>query len=146
MKRFFALLVFSLIALPAHPAMVRVARVTGSRTIVLDGGATVTLRGVEVPAEEEEEAATYLRGLIGSAYVLIEHGGDVYRSPDALFVNGEMIMHAWQHAHHERFLGEVNPGPKQYAHAPTPKPAAPQRLAPPPRRSQRRAAPRGARR
>lgn len=131
MKRFFAIFVFCLFALPINASpMLRVARVIDSRTIVLDGGATVTLRGVDVPPDDEAVAAEYLRAILGNSWVLVEHG-DVYRSPDALYVNGQLITHAYRGAAHMKYLGESMPAPRTHASAPAPRATAPLRTAPP---------------
>jgi L-ascorbate metabolism protein UlaG (beta-lactamase superfamily) len=139
MKRFFAIFVFCLFTLPIGAGtMVRVARVIDSRTIVLDGGTTVTLRGVDIPPADEAMAAGYLRSTLGNNWVLVENGGDVYRSPDALYVNGQLIMHAYRGTAHMKVLGESMPAPR--AHAPAPRATAPLRSAPPrraPHRPQR---------
>ncbi len=91
--------------------MVRVARVIDSHTIVLDGGATVTLRGVEIPPADEAIATDYLRSLLGNAWVLAEDG-DIYRSPDGLYINGQLITHAYRGAARMTYLGESMPGPR----------------------------------
>jgi hypothetical protein len=136
MKRFFVIFVFSLFALPLDAApMVRVARVIDSRTIVLDGGATVTLRGVDVPPADEAMAADYLRSILGNNWVLVENG-DVYRSPDALYVNGQLITHAYRGAAHMTYLGESMPGPHRQSVAPAPRATA---RSAPPRRAHHRA-------
>ena len=130
MKRFFSILVFCLFSLPLGAnTMVRVARVTDSRTIVLDGGRTVTLRGVDIPPADEAMAADYLRSLLGNSWVLVEDG-DVYRSPDALYVNGQLITHAYRGAARMKYLGESMPGPRARTVAPAPR-AMPARTAPP---------------
>src|ERR1043165_7677791 len=99
MKRFclFAFLAFSL-SLSASP-MLRVVAVKDARTIVVDnrGRATdVTLAQVIVPPHEEEAAATYLRQSLVNSWVMIESdargGSFVYRSPDAMFVNGALAQ------------------------------------------------------
>jgi len=140
MKRFFAILVFCLIALPVGAGtMVRVARVIDSRTIVLDGGATVTLRGVDVAPADEAMAAGYLRSILGNNWVLVENGGDVYRSPDALYVNDQLITQAYRGAARMTYLGKSMPGPRTRSAAPAPR-AMPLRQAPPrraPHRAQR---------
>ena len=110
--------------------MVRVGRVIDSRTIVLDGGATVTLRGVDVAPADEAMAAGYLRSILGNNWVLVENGGDVYRSPDALYVNGQLITHAYRGAARMTYLGESMPGPRAHTVAPAPR-AMPARSAPP---------------
>jgi hypothetical protein len=141
MKRFFAIFVYCLFALPISAGtMVRVARVIDSRTIVLDGGATVTLRGVDIPAADEAIAADYLRSILGNNWVLVENGGDVYRSPDALYVNGQLLIHAYRGAARMTYLGESMPAPRAHAPAPAPRATAPLRNAPPrraPHRAQR---------
>src|SRR5437879_2735364 len=71
--------------------MARVVRVAGWRTIVVesDGRQTaVTLANVDISPARQHEGAAYLETLVGS-WVLVENG-NVYRSPDALFVNSEM--------------------------------------------------------
>ena|GEM_PF-1863727 len=139
MKRFFAMFVFCLFTLPIQAApMVRVARVVDSRTIVLDGGATVTLRGVDIPPADEAMAAGYLRSILGNNWVLVENGGDVYRSPDALYVNGQLITHAYRGSARMTYLGESMPAARAA------RPIAPARVAPArsaPRRAHRRAQP-----
>lgn len=136
MKRFFVSLLFSLFALPISAGInARVSRVVDSRTIVLDNGTSVTLRGVDVPADEESAAAEYLRTLVGNAPVYVENG-DVYRSPEVLLVNEQMAQHPWRH--HERYLGIAQPSGRTVA-MPAPAPSPQQRVAPPrhPRRNPR---------
>lgn len=134
MKRSFLTLVFCFFALPISAGInTRVARVVDSRTIVLEGGSVVTLRGVDVPPADEQAAAEYLRFLIGRAPVFVDPNGDVYRSPDALFVNGELMMRAWEHSHRERYLGESMP-PARAQRAPAPPPAKKAARIEPPRR------------
>jgi len=140
MKRFFAIFVFCLFALPSGAGtMVRVARVIDSRTIVLDGGKTVSLRGVDIPPADEAMAADYLRSLLCNGWVLVEDG-DVYRSPDALYVNGQLITHAYRGAARMTYLGESMPGPAGRSAAPVPRATPAVRKAPPrraPHRAQR---------
>jgi len=137
MKRLLAIFVFSFFALPMNGGrMARVGRVLDSRTIVLDGGATVTLRGVDIPPDDEALAAAYLRSILGNGWVLVENG-DVYRSPDALYVNGQLITHAYRHSARMTYLGESMPGPRARTLAPAPR--ATPRSVPPPRRAHHRA-------
>ena len=91
--------------------MVRAGAVIDSRTIVVEGGATVALRGVNVPPSEEIAARMYLERLIVGKWILVTDG-DVYRSPDGLFINGEMIRRGWLTSTKMTYLGEVNPGPR----------------------------------
>jgi hypothetical protein len=95
--------------------MSRVVAVIDSRTIVVeaDGArSTVALKGVAVPAEEETAAADFLRRLVSGSWVLVEQG-DVYRSPDALYVNAEMIRLAWRTPANMRYLGQCDPPPRR---------------------------------
>jgi len=129
MKRFFISLLFCLVSLPITAGVnSRVTRVIDSRTLLLDNGATVTLRGVDVAPADEAAATEYLRNVIGTAPVFVENG-DVYRSPDALYVNGQMAQRAWQSAHPERYLGMADPSGKTFKD-PTPRPPAPRRSVP----------------
>jgi hypothetical protein len=41
--------------------------------------------------------------------------GDVYRSPDGLYVNGELQRHAWRSSPGMRYLGVADPGPRARA-------------------------------
>ena len=130
MKRFFAILV-CLFALPISGAtMVRVSRVIDSRTLALDGGTTVTLRGVDVAPADEALAAEYLRSLVANNWVLVENGGDVYRSPDGLYVNGQLITHAYLARSRMTYLGESDPGPRARTTAPAPRASQPLHVAP----------------
>jgi hypothetical protein len=98
-------------SLPAPAAMSRVVAVTDSRTIVVEADGTrspVVLKGVVVAAEEETAAADFLRRLVSGSWVLVDHG-DVYRSPDALYVNAEMSRRAWRTPANMRYLGESDP-------------------------------------
>src|SRR5207244_11740980 len=114
----------------------RATRRGDSRTIVLDGGRTVTLRGVDIPPADEAMAAAYLRSQLSNGWVLVENG-DVYRSPDALYVYGQLITHAYRGAARMTYLGESMPGPR--AHTVTPAPRAMPARSAPPRRAHHRA-------
>jgi hypothetical protein len=117
-KAVFAL--FSLlISFPAFGAMFRVIAVRDSRTIVVAGfdgvQRLVVLRGVDIPRELEAEAFAHLRRIVERSWVLVESNGDVYRSPDVLFVNGEMIRRAWRTATDMTYHGELDLGPREPA-------------------------------
>jgi hypothetical protein len=131
MKRFFVSLLFCLFSLPIHAGVnARVSRVVDSRTLQLENGTIVTLRGVAVSADDEPAAADYLRNTIGTGTVYVDNG-DVYRSPDALFLNEQLRNRAWEAAHGERWLGIADPAGKGYRdatpHAPAPRRTVPQR-------------------
>jgi hypothetical protein len=110
----------------ASAGMVRVVDVVDGRTIVVnDNGSamTVTLSGVSVPEEEATEAVTWLKRLVLGQWVLVESGGVVYRSPDALLVNNEMSRHAWRGIPRFVYLGTLD-GPTKAQSKAAPKTAA----------------------
>ncbi|HEX7677484.1 MAG TPA: hypothetical protein VF713_05125 [Thermoanaerobaculia bacterium] len=116
MKRF--LLCVSLAVstnLMAAVPMARFARVIDSRTIVvqrIDATEVVHLANVNVPAEDEQAARAYLQETLAGMYVYVENG-NVYRSPDALFINRELAFGAYSAPTLKmRVLGEINPGPR----------------------------------
>jgi hypothetical protein len=78
--------------------MSRVVEIRDSRTIIVrrDGvEEVVSLNSVRVSPADEIAAARYLRKTLANAWVYIENGGDVYRSPDALYINDAMRRRAW---------------------------------------------------
>ena len=86
--------------------MSRVIEVRDSRTIVVQEGGlpvVVVLRGVTVPDTDELVALKYLRQTLDTRWVFVENG-DVYRSPDGLFVNDAMKRRAWLGA---TYMGEL---------------------------------------
>lgn len=101
----------------------RVVSVRDSRTIVITtpgGPENVRLHGIAVT--DEAEATTFLRVLLTGAYVFIDPRSDgalVYRSPDALFVNGELVRRGYATATSAEvlpkprvamiYIGELNP-------------------------------------
>lgn len=124
-----------LCALRANAAMVRVLEVRDGRTIVIDrNGAreTVTLSGVELT--DAFRARELLQWTIGGGWVMVEGDGLVYRSPDALFVNRELVLRGFARATqpgiapydrlNATYLGEVDPSGAQRA------PSAPSTKAP----------------
>lgn len=97
--------------------MARVAAVVDSRTVILetDGiGKEAKLARVTIAPHDERSAREYLQRTIGSAWVLVEPAPDgvfLYRSPDSLFVNGEMARGAYlQPGTAMVWLGEAGPG------------------------------------
>lgn len=115
--------------------MVRVLSVKDARTIVVDHrgvAAEVRLAQVVIPPADEAAAIAYLRQSLTNAWVMVESdafgAAFVYRSPDALFVNGELARRAYATPGTPMiYLGEVTPGPRQAtpARAPAPRKAAP---------------------
>jgi hypothetical protein len=110
----FIVYIFSAAALMAAVPMARVVAVTDSRTIVVavqGRQTTVTLSELSVPKTEEPAAIEYLHRLLDGAWVYVEDG-NVYRSPDGLYVNGEMQRRAWRSSSNMRYLGIADPGPR----------------------------------
>lgn len=97
--------------------MVRVIEVVDGRTIVVIDEAgkhsTITMDGVAFGDAESAEAAAHLRRLVFGQWVLVEQGGFVYRSPDALFVNAEMSRRPWRGVPRFVYLGTVDPAPSR---------------------------------
>jgi hypothetical protein len=126
MKRFL-LLVFLLGPTPLMAAipMARFARVIDSRTIVverIDATEVVHMTNVNVPAEDERAARQYIEDKLAGAFVYVENG-EVYRSPDALFINRELAYRAYaDRSVKMRVLGEIDPGPRAQTLRATPVP------------------------
>lgn len=115
--------VFSLAALRTDAAMVRVVRIDDGRTITIDRNGrheTVSLAGVTIT--DDARARELLRWTALNAWVLLEpaaNGFLVYRSPDALFLNRELVLRGYARATQHgiepelrapsRYLGEINP-------------------------------------
>src|SRR3954454_13877582 len=115
MKRFI-LCVFFVVVSPSVMAavpMARFSKVIDSRTIVverIDGTEVVHLTNLNIPAEDEQAARDYLVEKLTGSYVYVE-GGNVYRSPDALFINRELAFRAYLSSSTKiRVFDESNPG------------------------------------
>ena len=95
--------------------MARFSKVIDSRTIVVEriGGTDVVhLANVAIPADDEQAARDYLAEKLTGSYVYVENG-NVYRSPDALFINRELAYGAYSASSTKmRVFGESNPGPR----------------------------------
>ena len=122
----------------ANP-MARFSKVIDSRTIVverIDGTEVVHLTNVNIPAEDEQAVRDYLTEKLTGSYVYVENG-NVYRSPDALFINRELAYGAYAASSLKmRVFGEINPGPRpQKSAAPV---RAPMQVRRPVHRSRRR--------
>jgi len=111
---------FTIESVQAAVPMSRFAKVIDSHTIVverIDATEVVHLTNVQVPAEDEQAAREYLEEKLTGAWVYVE-SGNVYRSPDALFINRELAYGAYGAPSLKmRVLGEINPGPKPQAKA-----------------------------
>jgi hypothetical protein len=115
MKRFLYL-VCLLIVNAAYGAipMSRVIGINDSRTITVEANgvaSTVVLKNVDLSPLEEDAARDYLHRQLDRAWVYIEDG-DVYRSPDGLYINAELRRHAWMTSPGMRYLGELMLGPR----------------------------------
>jgi len=93
--------------------MARFSKVIDSRTIVVEragGTEVVHLTNVAVPAADEQAARDYLTEKLTGSYVYVENG-NVYRSPDALFINRELAYGAYASSSVKmRVFGELDPG------------------------------------
>jgi len=119
--------------------MARFSKVIDSRTIVVErigGSEVVHLTNVVIPAEDEQAARDYLTEKLTGSYVYVENG-NVYRSPDALFINRELAYGAYaSSALKMRVFGEIDPGRRaQKSAAPV---REPMRVPRPVHRSRRR--------
>ena len=100
--RIFTIVLFVLFASQAEAAMYRVLEVVDGKTIVVErAGArkTVTLAGVALV--DEAEARTLLEWTLASAWVMLEEqrgGCFVYRTPDAMFLNRELVLRGYARA------------------------------------------------
>ena len=87
----------------AHAAMVRVVSIDGARSITIERDGVrerIELGGVEIL--DTARATDLLRWTIGTSWVLIEKQPDgrhfVYRSPDAMFINRELVLRGYARA------------------------------------------------
>ena len=154
MKRIIFATLTLLFALRAESAMVRVVGIENGRTITIErGGTRVSARLAGVTITDELRARELLRWTIGTSWVMLEASGDeflAYRSPDALFINRELVLRGFARATLPgiepentlavTYLGEVNPaGPQARATAaPVPRTGSGTRRPPratPPRRA-----------
>ena len=85
--------------------MVRVVRIADASTIVVERDrvqSLVQLAGIEIT--DRDNAIAFLTWTIGSSWVMIDNG-QVYRSPDALLINAELVKKGYA-----RFTSPVAPG------------------------------------
>ena len=140
---FFPVLILSTSSLFAAP-MLRVIDVKDARTLIVDRAgvaAEVKLGDVIIPPGEETAAIEFLRGKVVQHFVMVESNARgeayVYRSPDALFINGELLRRAYLVQGTKMVIvGESSPGPERATRAPA---REENRVLPPPKpRSGRR--------
>ncbi len=136
-----------LFAVSANAApMARVVRITGPSTIVVvrDNVQTeVVLTGIEIT--DPQNAMAFLSWTLGSAWVTVEDG-QVYRSPDAMLINAELVKKGFARPtsaaipephNNAVYLGELDLGVREKTRPPAKAPVrqarALPRLAPRPR-------------
>jgi hypothetical protein len=157
MQRIAIFIVISLcVALSVVPTcgagMARVVEIIDSHTVLTDeqgARSSVHLSGVIVPQADESVAAGFLRRITASGWVLIERDASrpgeafLFRSPDGLSINGEMIRAAYlQPGTRMIYLGESDPGPRHEPRAA----ATPRKIARAPREARPPRPPRRVRR
>lgn len=102
MKRII-LILGALFAIRVDAAMVRVVDVQDGRTIVIErDGSRETVRLAGVAVVDETRATELLRWSVVSSWVMLEQhpsGGHLaFRSPDALFINRELVLRGYARA------------------------------------------------
>lgn len=105
--------VFVLFALRAEAAMVRVVSIEDGRTITVERNGTrerIRLAGVAIT--DEAQATALLRWTAGE-WVMLEAAGNgeflVYRSPDALFLNRELVLRGFARATLDGITPDLRP-------------------------------------
>src|SRR5689334_21325647 len=100
MKKFIFLIGLILIAIRVDAAMVRVVDVQDGRTLVIErNGSRELVRLAGLAIIDEARATDLLRWSVVSFWVMLEpHSGGgqlAYRSPDALFINRELVQRGY---------------------------------------------------
>ena len=125
-NRFFLSLIgITLFALPAiagNARMLRVLAIEDERTIVVDAGAPRKIQLAGIVITDREAARRFLDWALASAWVTGEPRPDGYfvrRSPDAMFVNRELVVRGYARGTSPdlepprnfsvTYLGEINP-------------------------------------
>jgi hypothetical protein len=95
-KRILCSLITLFVPLCLEAAMVRVIGVADGQTLVIDrAGVAVNIKLAGITVVDDEGARSLLRWTVGSSWVMLEEQADgghfVYRSPDALFINRELV-------------------------------------------------------
>jgi endonuclease YncB( thermonuclease family) len=101
--RIFFLLIALGIALHVHAGMARVTAVLDGQTITIERGGTATnVRLAGITLTDARSAKALLDWTLASAWVMVEEQADgqvlVYRSPDALFLNRELVLRGYARA------------------------------------------------
>ena len=103
MKHIITILLSLTVAVRVHAAMVRVVEVRDARTLIIErDGAREPIRLAGVEIVDASQAAESLRWTVGTSWVLAEKQSNgeyfVYRSPDALFINRELVVRGFARA------------------------------------------------
>ena len=103
MKSIITILLSLTVAVRAHAAMVRVVEVRDARTLVIErDGSRQSIRLAGIAIVDEMRALELLRWTVGTSWVLVERqpNGEhlVFRSPDALFINRELVLRGYARA------------------------------------------------
>lgn len=119
-----SIILFLTTVVSARGAMVRVVEVRDARTLVIErNGAREDIRLAGIAITDEPRAAQLLQWTVANSWVLVERhpAGDhlVWRSPDALFINRELVSRGYARATQHgievepnvivTYLGELNP-------------------------------------
>lgn len=162
MRIYFLTIFTAVLSLPvlAAPLMCRAVSVDARAAITLSCNGkqeTLTLAGIEMT--DRFSAAELLRWTIVGSWVMVERseaGAQIYRSPDGMFVNRELVLRGYARATapgiepepstQAVYLGEVDPGPRSTSTKSTRSDSRAPRRAPAPRATTpRRPSRRGAR-
>jgi len=100
---FISLITLLVLALRIDAAMVRVIGVTDGQTLVVErGGVAVSIKLAGISITDDAGARTLMKWTIGASWVMLEEQPDgghfVYRSPDALFINRELVARGFARA------------------------------------------------
>jgi len=91
------------LSLSANAAMVRVVSIDDARSIIIEhDGIREQIRLAGVDITDEKHAQDLLRWTLSSSWVMVEKQPDgghfVWRSPDALFINRELVLRGYARA------------------------------------------------
>lgn len=127
MNRLIAFIIIGLTTLATQGEMLHVVEVVDGRTLAVERAGKreiIRLAGIAIEPQRELEARELLRWSVGTAWILAEPLGEghlVYRSPDALFVNRELVGRGYARATlpgiepsnrvEVVYLGQFDPGP-----------------------------------
>ena len=133
---FTALFISLFLAAPAEAGMLRVVRIHDERTIVVDKGTPVPIQLSGVVITDAQGARAFLEWTLATAWITGEKRVDgyaVWRSPDGMFINRELVTRGYATATSVElepsrnfsviYVGELLPDAIRRAPAPVGKPA-----------------------